>query len=80
MVQKDQRCGIPKQWMEPGHWDCESDDHIIGFKKRFRYKNINNPREDDMWITHEFTVNSSILEDYSDKTIHYGESQFRYAP
>ena len=77
MVQEDQRCGLPKQWMEPRHWGCEFDDRIIGFKKRFLYKNINNPPEDGLWIMHEFTVNSSILEDYSDKTVNYAESQFR---
>ncbi|KAH9679673.1 ADP-ribosyl cyclase/cyclic ADP-ribose hydrolase [Citrus sinensis] len=52
---------------------CESDDNTTGFKN----KNINNPQEDGMWIMHEFTVNSSILEDYSDKAVHYAESQFR---
>ena len=38
----------------------------------FRYKNINNPQEDRMWIMHEF-----LLEDYSDKAVHYTASQFR---
>ncbi|KAJ4706383.1 NAC domain-containing protein [Melia azedarach] len=46
-------------------------EQILGFKKRFRYEDGNNSAQNGGWIMHEFTINASLLGQYSEKAMDY---------
>lgn len=43
--------------------EADGSDQILGFKRRFRYENKTNHKDNGGWIMHEFTINSSLLGD-----------------